>query len=1155
MQFFDFYLQALPEYEALRRALETDRLPAAVSGLSPVHKAHLTAVLSRDLTRRCLVVCGDESEAVRLTEDWNALGARAVLFPAKDLSLRGIDAASMQYEQQRLETLWKLLEGDYTHVACSIDALLPFTVSPETLFRRSFSVKEGDILQPEELCRRLVAGGYTRTAQVEGPGQFAHRGGIVDLFTADRPQPARLEFWGDTVDTIHTFDPLTQRREERLPAVNVPPAREILPTDPAAVADRLRTLAARQKDGDLADRMRRDADALSHGLDPESYDRLIPLLDDTPHTLLDYTEDAMLFISDSARVRERARTFRQQLNMDVEQLLEEGVLCPQLTRFALDYPDFCRAAEARGAVWLDAFSKGGYDTPLRETVNFQVKTYSLWQGNVALLADDIAPLLRRGFAVAVLAGSEKAAGLLADDLTAHGVTAHYVPKPVTLPVGAVTVTVGQLSGGLEYTAARFMLAVYGQMAAKPKKRRKANKAEAFHSLDELHPGDYVVHSVHGIGQFRGIRQMQAGGITKDYLTIAYAGSDTLYVPVTQLDLVSKYIGPSGDDVKVKLHKLGGTEWQKTRARVRTAVRDMAKQLIALYAARMNTPGYAFSPDTDLQSDFERRFVYEETDDQLRCIDEIKYDMQRPVPMDRLLCGDVGFGKTEVALRAAFKCMSEGKQCALLVPTTILAFQHYQTVLGRMEGFPLTIDLLSRFRTPAQQQKTLQGLRTGRVDMVIGTHRLISNDVQFKDLGLVIVDEEQRFGVAQKEKLKEKFKNVDVLTLSATPIPRTLNMAMSGLRDMSVIEEAPGDRQPVQTYVTEYDAGVVLDAIRRELRRGGQVYYLHNRVETIERTAASLQRRLPEARIGIAHGKMNEEALSDVWRQLMDQEIDVLVCTTIIETGVDVANVNTLIIEDADRMGLAQLHQIRGRVGRSPRRAYAYFTFRGGKALSDIAQRRLDAIREFTQFGSGLKIALRDLEIRGAGNLLGAEQHGQMESVGYDMYLKLLAEAVEAEKGEPVPEAPECMVDLQIEAHIPEDYIADLHQRLEMYRRIADIRSDDDASDVIDELIDRFGPPSEAVMGLVHIALLRNRAAALGVYEISQRSGNLLLFHPAPDVSLVLKLADRMRGRILLSAGKKPYVSVKLVQGQTPMKALEETLRGWEALAAGKKRKA
>ena len=1146
MTFFDQHLQNLPEYQSLLRSAKAFRLPAAVGGLSHIHKAHLATVLGQDLDSRCVIITADEGEATRFFEDLNRLGAKALLFPAKDLSLRTTDAASLQYEQRRLDVLCHVLEGDYTHVVCSLDGLLPFTLPPDTLYHRTFTLEEEKEYDIGELCRMLVACGYTRCQRVEGAGQFAQRGGILDLFPADRPKPIRVEFWGDMIDTIHTFDVLTQRREDPLSLVQVPPAREVLFPNPEYPVARLKQLADKAPE-DIKPRLLRDAQALENGTSPESYDRLIPLLSQTPCTLLDYTQDALLFVSEAARVREKAKNFHTQLLMDLEQLLEEGVLCKGLDNYALPYDQLCSALEERGVIYLEAFGGSAYDTPIKELLQFNVKNYSPWKGSMELLQEDLAPLLARGFGVGILAGGEKSAKLLAEDLTALGLPATFVPAPTTAPHKAITVTTGMLSGGLEYTDAKFLLVTHTLAAPSARKTKKAPKANAFHSLDELHTGDYVVHAVHGIGQFKGIRQIQNGGVTKDYITIAYAGSDTLYVPVTQLDLVSKYIGPGGDDVKLKLHKLGGTEWQKTRTRVRHAVRDMAKELIALYSARMNTPGYAFEQDTDLQNDFERRFAYEETDDQLRCIDEIKYDMQRPVPMDRLLCGDVGFGKTEVALRAAFKCMAEGKQCALLVPTTILAFQHYQTVLRRTEGFPLNIELLSRFRTPTQQAKTIQNLRAGNVDMVIGTHRLISNDVQFKDLGLVIIDEEQRFGVAQKEKLKEKFKNVDVLTLSATPIPRTLNMAMSGLRDMSIIEEAPGDRQPVQTYVMEYNQGVILDAIRRELRRGGQVYYLHNRVEDIERVAAGLKRRIPEANVGIAHGKMNEEQLSDVWRQLMDNEIDLLVCTTIIETGVDVSNANTLIIENADNMGLAQLHQLRGRVGRSSRRAYAYFTFRGGKALSDIATRRLDAIREFTQFGSGLKIALRDLEIRGAGNLLGGEQHGQMESVGYDMYLKLLEEAVQEEKTGTVQPKEECMVDMQIEAHIPEGYIDHLQSRLEVYRRIADIHSDEDAEDVIDELIDRFGPPPEAVMGLIHIAQLRNRAAALGITEVVQRSENLLLYQTAPDVALVLKLADQMKGRILLNAGNRPYISVKLIKTQTPMKALESVLTAMEKL--------
>ena len=601
------------------------------------------------------------------------------------------------------------------------------------------------------------------------------------------------------------------------------------------------------------------------------------------------------------------------------------------------------------------------------------------------------------------------------------------------------------------------------------------------------------------------------------------------MPVTQLDLVSKYIG-AAEDSGIKLNKLGGSEWQRTRARVKKAVRDMAKQLTALYAKRMATKGYAFSEDTDLQSGFEARFEYEETDDQLRCIDEIKRDMQRDVPMDRLLCGDVGFGKTEVALRAAFKCVSEGKQCALLVPTTILAMQHYNTVLRRFGDMPLTVKLLNRFVSKKEQEKTIAGLKSGRVDMVVGTHRLISKDVAFKNIGLVIIDEEQRFGVAQKERLKELYPFVDILTLSATPIPRTLNMAMSGLRDMSSIDEAPSDRHPVQTYVLEQNDGVLLDAISRELRRGGQVYYLHNRVESITHRAAKLKQLLPEARIGIAHGKMSEDELSDIWQKLLEHEIDVLVCTTIIETGVDVPNANTLIIEDADRMGLSQLHQLRGRVGRSPRRAYAYFCFRRGREISEVAAKRLEAIRQFTEFGSGFKIAMRDLEIRGAGSILGGEQHGNMEAVGYDMYLKLLADAVNEEKGIESHEDLTCTIDLNISAHIPERYIAALPARLGIYRRIADIRDDDDVADVIDELCDRFGEPPRAVMGLIEISLLRSRASEAGIIEIVSTPTTAVLRAVKIDEKVASKLADEFKSAFTLSTSGEPAYIIRLING-------------------------
>ncbi|MDD4415065.1 MAG: transcription-repair coupling factor, partial [Oscillospiraceae bacterium] len=644
-----------------------------------------------------------------------------------------------------------------------------------------------------------------------------------------------------------------------------------------------------------------------------------------------------------------------------------------------------------------------------------------------------------------------------------------------------------------------------------------------------------------IGVFQGIHPLEVQGVIKDYIKIQYDKGDTLYVPVTQLDLVSKYIGGK-ENGHLKLHRLGGQEWQKAKARVRSAVKDIARQLIKLYAHRMAAKGFAFEPDGEWQYDFERRFEFEETDDQLRCVEEIKSDMERPIPMDRLLCGDVGFGKTEVALRAIFKCITQGKQCVVLVPTTILAFQHYNTMNMRFDGFPVRIDMLSRFSSAKQQQQTLSKLKSGDTDIIIGTHRLLSKDVHFRDVGLVIVDEEQRFGVAQKERLKELLPNVDVLTLSATPIPRTLNMSMSGIRDMSVIEEAPQDRHPVQTYVMEYDGGVITDAIKRELRRGGQVYYIHNRVETIERCATGIKLRLPEARVGVAHGQMNEDQLSGIWRKLLEHEIDVLVCTTIVENGVDVPNANTLVIENSDRFGLSQLHQLRGRVGRSTRRAYAYLTFIRGKVLTDVAAKRLDAIRDFTEFGAGFKIAMRDMEIRGAGNILGAQQHGHMEAVGYEMYLKLLSKAVDQEKGIQADDREtECLVDLQITAHIPDSYISSTAQRLDIYRRIADIRTNDDSLDVYDELIDRFGEPPEAVQGLIDIALLRNMAADLGIYEIKQQQDSMLLYQRKFDMQTGSRLSSALKGRVMISAGAKPYISVKIRRGITPLDTLREAL--------------
>ena len=771
-----------------------------------------------------------------------------------------------------------------------------------------------------------------------------------------------------------------------------------------------------------------------------------------------------------------------------------------------------------------------------------MRGYSCFGGQSAV--SDLSHYQKMEFGSLVLCGTRRRAELLQQLLHEKGLSAFQCIPLTTLPKpGQILLTEGTLPFGMEYPLSKIAVLTEGQLIArsepkrKPAKKTGSTNRQKLNSFTDLTPGDLVVHENYGIGRFVAMEQIKVDGAVKDYIKIAYQGSDTLFVPATQLDLVSKYIGGGGEDSSVKLNKIGSDAWQKTKAKARKAAKDMAGELIQLYAARKRQSGYAFSADAPWQKEFEDNFPYPETDDQLRCIADIKHDMESPIPMDRLLCGDVGFGKTEVALRAVMKAVMDGKQVAILVPTTVLAQQHYQTAVARFRGFPVTIDVLSRFRTPKMQQQTLQKLRAGSVDLIIGTHKLLQKTVQFKDLGLLIVDEEQRFGVSHKERLKELSKGVDVLTLSATPIPRTLNMALSGIRDMSTIEQPPADRYPVQTFVMEYSEPIVDDAIRREIERGGQVYYLHNRTETIDQCAAAIKRRIPGISVGVAHGQMGEDALGDVMQSMAEGEIQVLVCTTIIETGLDIPNANTLIIENADRFGLSQLHQLRGRVGRSTRHAYAYFTYRPEKNLTEVAEKRLSAIRDFAEFGSGFKIAMRDLEIRGAGNLLGAEQSGHMSSVGYDMYLKLLDEAVLEEKGE-VPKAPECTADLNVTANVDKDYVSRGEERMDLYRRMAAIRSQEDADDLLDEIVDRYGEPPKGVLNLIDIALLRAKARQVGIKDIRQKSGDVLFTLSNLNFEAVGALCsdpDYKQRVTFLASAKEPTLRFKLANGVDSLK--------------------
>ena len=1146
MTIFSQMCRELPLYRELSGTVKNGYTPCGATGVSNIHKAHIAAELSKD--KPVLLICDDEASGLRLVNDMNEMaGAEiACLFPARDFNFAYLEGMSREYEHKRIEALSKLMSGKCRVCVASVEACMQGTVPRETLEQYSILLRTGGEINIPFFSQKLIASGYTKTDRVEGQAQFAVRGSIIDIFPVQDKNPVRIELWGDEVDMISYFDAETQRRTDGMNEIEIFPALEIIFPSDEDLLDRLENLskAVRGKNTDkIRKHISRDTELVESGITLTNLDKYYSLAYDKVYTIFDYFNEGICVFSEYQNCSERAKAVLSQLSEDIKLLYEDGILFKRLEGFFIDFAELTAKALNLPAVFLDTFMRGNNGIKFKKLINSDCRQTGTWGGNISHLVEELQTLCENDYCTVVFAGSEKTVPIIVSDLREQNIPALELKEDAQIIPRTVYVRTGSLSGGFDYPDIKCAaITQMKAMNAKKKSAKKRKKGEEIKSLSDISAGDLVVHSMYGIGKFAGIKNLETNGVTKDYITIKYAGSDVLYVPVTQLDLVSRYIGPK-DDSGVKLNKLNSMEWHRTRSRVKSAVKDMAEELTKLYAQRQMAKGFAFSKDNDWQNDFEERFDYQETDDQLRSIQEIKEDMQKPTPMDRLLCGDVGFGKTEVALRAAFKCMLDSKQVAILVPTTVLAWQHYQTAIKRFEHFPIKVELLSRFRKPKEQQEIIRELKRGTIDLIIGTHRLVQKDVAFKDLGLVIIDEEQRFGVAHKEKFKESFKGVDVLTLSATPIPRTLNMAMSGIRDMSVIEEPPQDRHPVQTYVIEHNDGVIAQAISKELRRGGQVYYIHNRIETIERTAAKIHELLPDARIGVAHGQISESDLSEIWRQLIDHEIDVLVCTTLIETGVDVPNVNTLIIEDADRLGLSQLYQLRGRVGRSNRRAFAYFTFRRGKVLTEIASKRLNAIKEFTQFGSGFRIAMRDLEIRGAGSILSGRQHGHMEAVGYDMYLRLLNEAIAEQKGEAMPHSPEdCLVDISIDAFIPEHYIENLAQRIEAYRKIASIVTEEDSSDVIDELIDRYGDPPKAVMGLINVALTRNRASKLKITEVSQRGKSLLFYIKQPEIAQIQALLGKYKNRIKFVDDTSPHFSVALDKKQKASDLMTEVIK-------------
>ena len=1157
-------LMRLPELQYIQKELDDGCRSAAITGLSPVHRTQIAAALAQAMGRPLLLLCADERECQRFAGDMESLtGCKPLHLPGREMHLRPAAIASRQWDYQRIAALHQLQVNVPAVVLATAEALCQRCIPPQVLAGAVIDLAPGQRHDVAQLCHRLTDAGYTRCDQVEGPGQFALRGGILDVFSPDAQQPVRCDFFDDEIDALGLFDPGTQRRTENIESALLLPAGEVLPAFGAPDgSEKLEAAAARYEKREstaaLCATLRSDAAALRQGMIPGGSDRYMAAVYPDFACAADYLpENVLVCISESSRASEGLKHWLWQRRQDIVTAEENGWLAGEFAHLQLEQDELVRAISQYPVCQMESLPTSRYLLAPQAMVQVAAKQLSVYGGSLDTAVTDLTHYLTTGYRVLVLCGGRVRADNLQRLLRERRIPATVDYQGSVLPQrGQAVISVGALCAGSEYPGLQLAILTEGQLTAKVsgrEPRRRAPKSDptrqALQSYTDLTPGDLVVHQHHGIGRFVSMIRLPVDGVEKDYIKIAYAGSDCLYVPATQLDLVSKYIGSGEDTSRTKLNKLGGTEWAKTTYRAKAAARDLAKGLIDLYARRQRLAGFAFSPDSPWQQEFEEAFPYTETDDQLRCIREIKNDMEQSRPMDRLLCGDVGYGKTEVALRAVMKCILDGKQAAILVPTTVLAQQHYATAVSRFRSFPVTVEVLSRFRSAKQAKDILERTAQGKVDLLIGTHKLLQKDVAFHDLGLLIIDEEQRFGVAAKEQLRRRAEQVDTLTLSATPIPRTLNMALSGIRDMSAIEEPPRDRQPVQTYVLEHDWGILGDAMRRELDRGGQVYYLHNRVENIESTAGRIRQMLGEdVSIGIAHGKMSESQLSRVMQDMADGEIQVLVCTTIIETGIDIPNVNTLIIEDADRMGLSQLHQIRGRIGRSPRRAYAYLTYRQGKILTEEASKRLTAIKEYVEFGSGFKIAMRDLEIRGAGNLLGAEQSGYMMSVGYDMYLKLLNDAVLEQQGKSAEIRPECAADLAVSAYIPESYVPQAKQRMDLYRRIAAIRTTADSGEILDELLDRFGDPPKAVSALLDVALLRSDAAEVGICDISQKERQLIFRFTdrvdPPSLLAVCAMAS-YKGRLLLHSGTQPYLTLYLKEKETSLQAasaLVERLR-------------
>ena len=1163
-------LLELQEYDNLVQALKSGKGPLQVTGTLDSQKVHLMYELGEASAFAWkLVVTYDDTRAKEIYDDLRSFTSRVWLYPAKDLLFYSADIHGNLMARQRIAVLRRLMEDREGVVVTTMDGLMDHLLPLKYLREQSITVESGQVIDLDAWKECLIAMGYERVAQVDGMGQFSIRGGIVDIFPLTEEVPVRIELWDDEVDSIRTFDLESQRSVEQLENITIYPAAEVVLSGEQLAAG-IRRLEKEEKTYEKALReQHKPEDAhrihtiigeLRSGLDEGwrigGLDAYIRYFCPDTVSFLEYFPqgESVIYLDEPARLKEKGETVELEFRESMVHRLEKGYLLPGQTELLYPAAEILARMQKPYAVMLTGLDQKLPGMKVNQKFSIDVKNVNSYQNSFEILIKDLTRWKKEGYRVILLSASRTRASRLASDLREYDLRAYCPdgregesgnaggegsgsadtgnPGAVNTSVrkvrpGEILVTYGNLHRGFEYPLLKFVFITEGDMFGVEKKRKRRKKTnyqgKAIQSFTELSVGDYVVHEEHGLGIYKGIEKVERDKVIKDYIKIEYGDGGNLYLPATRLESIQKYAGAEAK--KPKLNKLGGTEWNKTKTRVRGAVQEIAKDLVKLYAARQEKAGFQYGTDTVWQREFEELFPYDETDDQMDAIDAVKKDMESRRIMDRLICGDVGYGKTEVALRAAFKAVQDSKQVVYLVPTTILAQQHYNTFVQRMKDFPVRVDMLSRFCTPARQKRTLEDLRKGMVDIVIGTHRVLSKDMQFKDLGLLIIDEEQRFGVAHKEKIKHLKENVDVLTLTATPIPRTLHMSLAGIRDMSVLEEPPVDRTPIQTYVMEYNEEMVREAINRELARNGQVYYVYNRVTDIDEVAGRVQALVPDAVVTFAHGQMREHELERIMADFINGEIDVLVSTTIIETGLDIPNANTMIIHDADRMGLSQLYQLRGRVGRSNRTSYAFLMYKRDKLLREEAEKRLQAIREFTELGSGIKIAMRDLEIRGAGNVLGAEQHGHMEAVGYDLYCKMLNQAVLALKGETLEEdSYDTVVECDIDAYIPGRYIKNEYQKLDIYKRISAIETEEEYMDMQDELMDRFGDIPRSVENLLKIASIRALAHQAYVTEvvINRQEVRLTMYQKAKlQVEKIPDMVRSYKGDLKLVPGDVP----------------------------------